>query len=98
MPLEDKYFPGTVATYDTATGLHGISYDDGDSETLNMEQETWRVVQSNQSNIADLSSVHNEALEVYLKTFAHKEFMIHQAKVYHRILLRMPTSEKSLSS
>ncbi len=79
-PLEDKYGPETVATYDTATVFHGLSYDDGDSENLNMEQENWLVVQSNQANIAGPSSVHNEALEVYFKTLAHKQFMLHHAE------------------
>ncbi len=37
-PLEDKYFPAPVAPYNMATGLDGISYDDDDSETINIEQ------------------------------------------------------------
>ncbi len=38
--LENKYFPRTVAAYDSVFNLHGISHDDGDSERHNMKQET----------------------------------------------------------
>ena len=79
-PLDIEYYPGTVTTYDGATGFHGINYDDGDHESLDMDKETWRVLQSSRSNCVDLSSVHKEALEAYYKSFAHKEFMIHQAE------------------
>ena len=39
-----------------------------------MKNETWRPLQINPMKIASISSIHDEALEFYLKAFAHKEF------------------------
>lgn len=42
-PLEESFFPGTIANYIPSTHEHTIMYDDGDEETLNMANEKWEL-------------------------------------------------------
>ena len=79
-PLDDQYYPGSVSEYAEATGKHRIAYDDGQVENLKMDEENWRILTTNQVTIPDIASIHNEALQQYFKTFAHKEFMLHQVE------------------
>ena len=45
-----------------------------------MEEENWRTLCTNQVTVREIASIHKEALLKYSKTFAHKEFMLHQAE------------------
>ncbi len=47
---------------------------------MDFGNELWRALKANQATIADLLSTNKEALETYLKVFADKEFMLHQAE------------------
>ncbi len=69
-----------MVSYCEQSGKHSIHQHDGDKETLEIENELWRALKANQATIADFFSTNKEALETYFKVFAHKEFMLHQAK------------------
>ena len=79
-PLDNQYYHLSVSDYSETTGKHRISYDDGQVENLKMKEENWRILSTNQVTIPEISSIHKEALHEYFKTFAHKEFMLHQAE------------------
>ena len=38
-PEERAFFEGTVVSYDAAAGTHGVSYDDGDDESVRLADE-----------------------------------------------------------
>ena len=78
-PLDDTYYPGSISEYYEGTGKHKVAYDDGQIETLNMKNETSRIQNANQVSIPNLAFIYKHALETYFRTFAHKEFMLHQA-------------------
>ncbi|GLJ43052.1 hypothetical protein SUGI_0893730 [Cryptomeria japonica] len=40
-PLDQEFYSGTIVGYDTDSDKHRIVYDDGDSESLVMLNETW---------------------------------------------------------
>ena len=50
------------------------------TKKLNMENETWRILQTHHLDVSDQSTIHKEAFELYFKIFAHKELMIRQAE------------------
>ena len=45
-----------------------------------MKNVIWRTFKSNQANVSDISSVYNEALTMFFKSFGHKEFMLHEVE------------------
>ena len=79
-PLDNKFYTGSITEYNENTGKLIIAYDDGQNENLNMKHETWRILNTNQVSISDITSINNEALKEYFQTFPHKEFMMHQAQ------------------
>ena len=78
--MDDKFYPGSISDYDENTGKQIITYDDGQNENLNIQNETWRILNTNQVSISDIASIDNEAIKEYFQTFAHKEFILHQAQ------------------
>ena len=44
-----------------------------------MENETWFILNIIDASIPDLASTDKQAIEIYLETFAHKEFILRQA-------------------
>ena len=79
-PNGDQYYHGRITAYDPSTDLYNVSYYDGYKAELNIEKETWCLQQSHHIDVSDLSTIHKKAIELYLKTFYHKEFMLHQAE------------------
>ena len=79
-PIDDQYYLGTITVYDQSAVLHNIRYEYGDKQKLNMKNETWCILRSHHIDVSDLSTIHEEALELYFKTFAKKEFMFHKAE------------------
>ena len=69
-----------MTAYDQTTDLHHVSYDDGDKKELNMENKSWRILQTHHIYVFDLSTIHKEAHESCSETFAHKEFMFYQVE------------------
>ena len=45
-----------------------------------MENETLRVLNTNQVSIPNLASIDKQALQIYFETFSKTEFMLHQAQ------------------
>ncbi|GJP54724.1 hypothetical protein CLOM_g13774 [Closterium sp. NIES-68] len=41
-PLEQKFFKGVIAAFDTSTRKHRVAYDDGDVEHMSLRAERWR--------------------------------------------------------
>lgn len=41
-PLDDKFYAGNVESYNNGSRKWSISYNEGDKETLNLAEETWR--------------------------------------------------------
>ena len=97
-PLVDIFYSRTVFKFDTNTEMHGIKFDDGDYESLIMKNETSRPLQSNQVKTANISSIHDEALEFFLILFAHTEFMLHEAQGLPNILFGTHAEMKSPNS
>jgi len=92
-PIDDQYYPGTVASFNDATGKFAINYNDGEKENLRLQDETWRfsvddtpipgVIASNEIELTpgqDLKSVERQAVGEYFKCFGNKEFMLYQAQ------------------
>ena len=48
-PLDDKFYPVSISEYKENTGKQKIAYDDGQTENLNMKNETLRILQTNQA-------------------------------------------------
>ena len=71
-PIDGQYYPDKISRFDQSTGLYNVSYGDCDNEKLNMGNETCRILQRHRADFSDLSTIHKEAIEFYLKTFAHK--------------------------
>ena len=51
-----------------------------DKEAPQRKNETWGILKTKQVSIPDLTSIEKHALQIYFQTFAHKEFMLHQAQ------------------
>ena len=79
-PLDDKFYPVSISKYEENIGKHKIAYDDGQTENLNMKNEAWRILKTNQGSISDITLISDEALKEYFQTFAHERFMLHQAQ------------------
>ena len=73
------YYPGTVSEINV-NGGHVISYDDGDTESLIMSNETWRFRSSvaNESTVSAILTIcsnEQEILSKILDTFGKKLFL-----------------------
>ena len=77
---DEEYYHGTVDSYDPDSGKHAVNYDDGDKEKLDMQENIWRLLHSNQAGVSDVSAVQTKALQEYFKLFGHKDFMLNQAE------------------
>ena len=79
-PLDDKFYPESISEYHENGGKHIIAYDDVPTENLNLKNETRRILDTNQISISNATSINDEALSVYFKTFTQKELTLHQAQ------------------
>ncbi|KAJ1259018.1 hypothetical protein BS78_10G121300 [Paspalum vaginatum] len=48
-PLDKMFYKGIVQSYDSSKKKHTVLYDDGDVEVLNLANEKWTVIESNDS-------------------------------------------------
>ena len=80
-PLDDKFYPGSISEYEENTAKHKKANDIDQTENLDMKNETWRILKTNQVLIADITSISDEAFKEYIQTFQHREFILHQAQV-----------------
>ena len=89
-PLGMEYYPGTVTAI-SETGQHVISYDDGDTETLTMGDETWRFTPTMTASLIhslpSLESNEQEALKPIFDFFGNKPFLRHQAQGFDQAVL-----------
>lgn len=86
-PLDDKFYTGTVTTYDENENKYAIHYNDGDKECLDLENETWRfsnpdIMSTNSLQVCNTSLESSEqvVLKSFIKVFGHKDFMKFQAQ------------------
>lgn len=75
------YYPGTITEIDDQD-RHVITYDDGDIESLTMDNEQWRYTASAStvSGLKTLTSNSEHTLSQLLETFGNKPFMLHHAQ------------------
>ena len=91
-PIDATFYPGTVSEL-TDNGSHVISYDDGDTESLIMSDETWRF-QSSLANASTISSMpticsnEQEILSKILDTFGNKPFLLRKAQAFDQHVIR----------
>lgn len=82
-PNDHILFPGIVENI-TENGSHLITYDEGDVETLDLNQEAWRfspaTVPSYAEPVPQVIEDLTEVLDFILKHFGNKPFMLHQAQ------------------
>ena len=77
-PADDQYYPGQVTKVtDSDPPDYHVAYTDGDRETLNLNDETWRYTDDPalHANAIELVSKEQSDLRDYLKFFGHKDFM-----------------------
>ncbi|EPS63050.1 hypothetical protein M569_11739, partial [Genlisea aurea] len=48
-PMDEKYYPGTVKSFDVVKKKHVILYDDGDVEILRLDKERWKLIESSKN-------------------------------------------------
>jgi len=81
-PLEAQFYPGTVNSIEDDKVV--VHYDDGDTETLEMEKENWRYphITSNRASLDnfEMKSSEAEVLKQYHRVFGYKDFMAYQAQ------------------
>ncbi len=80
-PDDHQHYPGTVTEYKSDEYKFQINYDDGDEETLRLEDEIWRpieprdTVSSNEIQLPpgkELTSQEKDAIEEYFRLFQSK--------------------------
>ena len=86
--------PGTVASYNNDTGKYDVNYDDGEKETLRLQDEKWRfvdtappqpssVLPANDVELSpgkELPRLGRQLIDEYHNRFGNKEFMLHEAQ------------------
>lgn len=58
-PLDKQYYEGVVKAFDSVRKKHKVIYEDGDMETLNLEEEKWKFVEGDfgdKGQVADRDS------------------------------------------
>jgi len=102
---DNKFYPGTVATFTPNTGDIQIYYDDGDIEALKIQEETWRFP-SQESVVANgvelapgmnLPSIEKEVIGNYYEAFGSKEFLSHHAQGLPSFVLQNAYKEEEQS-
>ena len=43
-PTDKQFYPGSVASYNNDIGKYDVNYDDGHKETIRLQNEKWRFV------------------------------------------------------
>jgi len=87
-PIDSTFYPGVVSSISDENGMFNISYDDGDEETLDLSNETWRRVASeeplaaNKTQLAlnELMSSEQDEIDAYFQAFGQKDFLLHHAQ------------------
>lgn len=86
-PLDDKLYPGTVASINEDDNKYIINYSDGDIETLYMSNEVWRYstdnsVTANLAQVPEKSLVSSEqdVLGSFVNFFGQKVFVQYQTQ------------------
>lgn len=87
-PEDENFYTGTVASYSTDENKFTINYDDGDKETINMTNETWKFENSDvivgnaveRTPRTDLKSTEKEATQQYFHHFKEKPFLRNHAE------------------
>lgn len=77
-PLENRFFRGSVDA--VTNGLLHIKYDDGDSETLKMDNENWRFSSAVVVPPPKIASEMQPLLSKMMHFFANRPFMRFEAQ------------------
>ncbi|XP_055827265.1 sister chromatid cohesion protein PDS5 homolog D-like isoform X2 [Solanum dulcamara] len=49
-PLDETFYEGAISTFDPVKKMHEIAYDDGETETLNLNEEVFEILEDNPSD------------------------------------------------
>ena len=93
-PADNQFYPGTVASYNNDTGKYDVNYDDGEKETLRLQDEKWRFVDTappQPSNVLpandvelisgqELPRLERKLIDEHHNRFENKKFMLHDAQ------------------
>ena len=100
-PLDNAFYPGVVTDIDN--GHHQIQYDDGDKETLEISNETWRFsdhdysVQNAVACAVELFSSEQSDLKPMFEHFGNKPFLAYQAQGFPSYMLHNAYHEEEES-
>lgn len=97
-PLDNCFYPGVVSSVEN--NVHHINYEDGDAESLKLEDEEWRfgATLSSSSVFTGHSLISNEqhVLSLMLETLGNKSFMRHHAQGFQQAVLYKAYQEQEL--
>ncbi|XP_017254300.1 sister chromatid cohesion protein PDS5 homolog D isoform X2 [Daucus carota subsp. sativus] len=60
-PLDQMFYEGAVASFDSLTQMHKVLYADGDEETLNLSNERWELLEEEHAPAASHKSLKKKA-------------------------------------
>ncbi len=90
-PLDNRYYTGTVSKIGRL-GKVNVTYDDGEKETLKLENETWKYDSndascSNANIMPRLQSNTKEVLQQIMRDLGNRSFLLHHASGYDQFPL-----------
>ena len=89
-PMDSQYYPGSV-TEISDSGYHTVTYDDGDTEALLINEENWRFANTLQSSTVTslpmLESNEQTSVGRIFDFFGNKPFLRHQAQGFDQAAL-----------
>ncbi|KAL2492955.1 Tudor/PWWP/MBT superfamily protein [Abeliophyllum distichum] len=56
-PMDEKYYEGTVESFDRSGRKHKVAYDDGDEEILDLTKEFWQLIGNSNSSIHEQKTI-----------------------------------------
>lgn len=83
------FYPGTIASV-TSDGNHVVNYDDGETETLDLESEVWKPVEVMSAQFSGFPSVASNSPDVLrsiMETLGQKPFMLHHAQGFPQYVI-----------
>lgn len=98
-PHDDQNYCGIVSAT-TRAGVHTINYVDGEVETLNLANETWRTwdnISANATGFTDLSSDIAHVVKETFDVIGIKTFLFHEAQAFpSHVMLKAYEKDESV--
>lgn len=96
--LANAFYPGNISSISDA-GHFVINYDDGEVETVNLIEDTWRfkapdTVSALTSLLPELQTDQTEVLDSLFSVFGNRSFLFHKASGFPRYTLSNAFSEE----